>query len=231
METNSKPGVIRPWILITVIILIIAAIGFFTWHYLQKNNALPLPTTTPTTAPVVTPKTIPSSASTPVISKETDTNTPTTKTTATPAPTSNKFDGIISYAYSTSSTSSPYYHERCNSNVSFDYSITSKILDNSTFGDSGSGLAIANESGDKTFVHCLIMEPQTIDAYIEGQKPYGSNLQRQSINGYEVLIPQKGGGAIIINGNSITLTNVMKVFSDSTDQTDFNLILNSLKFK
>lgn len=78
-QTDNKPGIIRPWILITVIVLVIAAIGFFTWHYLQKNNALPLPTTTPTTTPVVTPKTTPS----PVVSESANTATPSTTKTVT----------------------------------------------------------------------------------------------------------------------------------------------------
>lgn len=58
-QSDNKTGAIRPWILITLIVLIIAAVGSFVWYYLQKNNALPLPTTTLTATPVVTPKTTP----------------------------------------------------------------------------------------------------------------------------------------------------------------------------
>ena len=86
-QTDNKPGVIRPWLLITVIVLVVTAIGFFTWHYLQKNNALPLPATTPIITPVITPKVTPS----PTISETTKpVNTKTTATTTTPANTSTK---------------------------------------------------------------------------------------------------------------------------------------------
>ena len=66
-QTDNKPGVIRPWLLITVIVLVVAATSFFTWYYLQKNNALPLPTTSPIATPVViskvTPKVSPTTTS------------------------------------------------------------------------------------------------------------------------------------------------------------------------
>jgi hypothetical protein len=236
-QTDNKPGVIRPWILITVIVLIIAAVGFFTWHYLQKNNALPLPTTTPTTTPVVTPTTTPKTTPSSVVSEATNTTTPSTTPTATPAATTNKFDGVVKYGYSTSSTLSPYYHQTCKTDVSFDYSATSKIVDNSPSSAFAMGLTIADSSSNKTFVHCLMMEPQTVDAYIEQIKSFNSSPssipERQTINGYEVLIFQSPTSktATIINGSNITLTNVMEVRSDSASSADFSLILNSLKFK
>lgn len=57
-QPDNEPEVTRPWVLNTIIVLIVAAIVFFNWYYLQKKNYLPLPNNTPVVTPKVTPSPI-----------------------------------------------------------------------------------------------------------------------------------------------------------------------------
>lgn len=81
METEqNEPGMVRPWLLIVLAIVVLAGIGFFSWNYLQNkktdtsiaSNNSTIATPTPDTAIVV----------------PTATPTDSTVSTVTPAPTS-----------------------------------------------------------------------------------------------------------------------------------------------
>lgn len=62
METENKSGVIAPWLLWTLIGIIVIAAGFFGWQYMSQKNA----TSTPVASSIITPTK--SATSTPTVS-------------------------------------------------------------------------------------------------------------------------------------------------------------------
>lgn len=70
METENEPGMVRPWLLVVLVVVILAGISFFTWNYLQgkktdtniasvnstiatptPDTAIVVPSATPTVSP------------------------------------------------------------------------------------------------------------------------------------------------------------------------------------
>lgn len=47
MENQAEPSTIRPWLLITLIVVILAGVGFFGWNYFQSKKSAVTPTPSP----------------------------------------------------------------------------------------------------------------------------------------------------------------------------------------
>ena len=59
MEQNSS-YTIRPWLIISLIVVVLAAAGFFGWNYLYNNKPVVAPAVTPTISTKVTKSITPS---------------------------------------------------------------------------------------------------------------------------------------------------------------------------
>jgi|GEM_PF-5844318 len=80
---TNAPGVIRPWLLITLIVVAVGAAGYFGWYFMsgpgKKTETIPTPSVSTSSTPTTTKSTTPT---------VTTTSTPTVTATVTTTPTS-----------------------------------------------------------------------------------------------------------------------------------------------
>lgn len=87
-EPMQSPGKIRPWLLITLIIVGVAAAGYFGWYFMAGpgKKTEPTPTVSTSSTPTTTKSTTPTVTATPTIA---ETSTTTVAATPTSEPTTN----------------------------------------------------------------------------------------------------------------------------------------------